>query len=474
MFQFARSPRVVALLCALVAASTWTTGCQSCDEDVAVNGKQKADGSVNGDGGALGDGGGLDLDADDASSGDGSDEDANGDAANGDTAGPLACTVNADCPSDQLCGLFYNGVKSLFGDPDGKGGVTLPGWADVCVNRPTAGAKEGEACDPFAGDDDATLPACVNQSACMQGLCSALCKTDGDCPKGAACGVTESGISVSNAGAPATAWLPVDICLPMPGDGKACNRDEDCNAGDTCRPFTSRKGAAIVAAGRCVQAEAGKAAAGGACGATAAAKGLGKLCASTLCVYEVPGKTAGVCTATCSSQADCPGTLTWNGVSYPTACSSIRNHHGSDADTSTTEAANDDVYWPHCVLVNQQSSLEDCDSTRSCGGTEACIPYAIAWGPDVAAKVEYRCIQQKTTALPGGPTKDDGAACNPGQGDHGCKGGLCLPGAAAGSGTCSRVCKDDAGCSGGATCKAWTLIGRSDAAKAATAQACQK
>ena len=161
-------------------------------------------------------------------------------------------------------------------------------------------------------------------------------------------------------------------------------------------------------------------------------------------------------------------------MTYPTACASIRNHHGANADPLSPSAGNDDVYWPHCVLVNQQSSLEDCDATRSCGGSEACQPFAIAWGPDVAAKVEYRCIQQKTTTLHGGPTKDEGATCDSSLLEHGCKGGLCIAGATAGSGSCSRVCKDDAGCSSGATCKPLTLISRDDAAKAATAQACQK
>ncbi len=473
MSKWTQTGTMLALL-ALTSLSPLASGCNACSEDEAVTGKQKATGDASADAGALsgldgGDGQGVDGAAGDAEADADAAADATADAADV-PAPPKPCATNSACDAKELCGLFYNGVEQLLGDPQPNGGKKLPAWANICVERPKTGAAEGQSCDPYGSDTDATLPACVNQSACMQGLCTGLCMQDADCPKGAICGVTESGVAVKDGAAAATAWLSVDICLPMPGPGTACERDADCTSGAACRPLTRRAGAGLSARGHCVQPEAGKAAVGAACGAATTATGLGKLCATSLCMYETT-TIAGTCSATCSTSTDCPATMSWNGVAYPTACAAIRNNRGIDGQSGGS-ASGDDIYWPHCVLVNQQSSLKDCATSRACAEPEACLPYAIAWGPDVGAKIEYRCIQQKTTTLPGGPTLDDGASCELSKSEHGCKGGLCLADAI-GKGRCGRLCLDDSTCGGGLTCKDRTLIPRADAAKAAVTKACQ-
>ncbi len=466
-------------LLVLAAFSTAMAGCNACSDDEAVTGKQKVVGDASADTGALSGLDGGDSQAADTAADGGTPDaaaDAAADAATDAAADadvpppPKPCATNSACEAKELCGLFYNGVEQLLGDPQPGGGKKLPAWANICVDRPKTGASEGEACDPFTGDTDASLAACVNQSACMQGLCTGLCQTDADCPKGAICGVTEAAIAVKDGAATATAWLTVDICLPMPGPGAKCSSDADCANGEVCRPLTHRDGANFTARGHCVQPEVGKAAVGASCGAASKAAGLGKLCASSLCMYEIAG-VAGTCSATCDTSGDCPASMSWNGVTYPTACAAIRNHRGANGTSGGISSA-DDVYWPHCVLVNQQSSMKDCEATRSCAETEACLPYAIAWGPDVAAKVEFRCVQQKTTTLPGGPTLDDGADCDLSKPEHGCKGGLCLSDAA-GKGRCSRLCLDSKACGGGLACKERVLIPRVDATKAGVVKACQ-
>ena len=387
-----------------------------------------------------------------------------GDAGADTQTGPIACTHNAVCDSDQHCALYYNGVKALEGDGEPP---KLPGWANICEDDTAGKAQEGELCDPYANDADATLKACVNSSTCMQGICTALCEEDSHCPADTRCGVTEYGATVAaKDGSDATAWLPIDLCVPMAGDSGACKRDADCKDTETCRPWVKRVNGGFTSEGRCVTSEPGKQAYDAPCGEKADGKGLGKLCDSSLCLYATKA-TAGVCSKTCDSSADCKDTIDWNGQTYPAACDSLLTNHAG------TSAPEDDVYIPHCVAVNQQSSLKDCGDTQACEGTEACRAFAITRGADTATKLEYRCVQLKTTTQPKGPTLEDGAACDPFAGDVACKGGYCLLNADA-TGVCGRLCKDDAGCGGGTKCdKGFVLIPRKDTAKAGVVGMCR-
>ena len=486
----------VALSFALAVASL--SACSGDDE--GVSGKQKADanglladGAIRGlDGSVIGDAGdgagddgssgGFDIAAGDGSgTGDGSGDagaadvsttdsaglDAgSGDAGSGDAgaSGKTPCTNNTVCKNTEFCALYYNNVQQLEGDGSP---VKLPGWANLCEPDGVNKAQEGEACDPIAGDGDTSLKVCVNASTCMQGTCTALCETDSQCPTGTRCGLSEYGKQLPKAGGGSgTAWLPIDLCVPLPSDAGVCVKDADCNAGAVCRPWVKHLGDDNTSEGRCVTPEAGKQKTGGACGVKSTASGLGKLCESSLCLYEYGGTQTGVCTSTCDSHKDCPTTLSWNGTAFPTACVGLLANH------SGTEAADDDVYIPHCVAVNEKSSLTDCEASRTCAGTSACRAYAIARGPDTAAKVDYLCIELTTKTQPKGPTLDDGAACDPFAVDSACKGGYCLIGAN-GKGYCSRLCKDATGCGGGTKCDTnYALIPRKDATKAATTGIC--
>ena len=466
------------LLAALVLQTQ--AGCQSCNDDEAISGKAKADANVGGDGGQLADGGALDPDAGGDGSGGGSavgddgagngdtadtadtaDTTASDDAGSDTVAGPVPCTHDETCAATEICGLFYNGAAANAVEP-------APGWAPICTAPASGGAQAGQACDPFSGDADTSLPVCGNLSACMQGVCTALCTADAHCPTSTRCGVTQAPVETDDGkGGKVTLKLPVDICLPAgAADADACSKTADCSNSELCLPWTLRKDGVITSEARCAPDSKAslKAAAGDACGVAASATGVGKLCKTAMCLYG-SAQTAGVCTTTCDGAAACPATLTWNGTTFPTACAALLVHGGA------TTAVEDDVYWPHCVAVNEKSSVGDCAETRSCAGTEACKPFAIAWGPDSAAKVEYRCVEQATKAFPTGPDKDDGASCDPSALETGCKGGLCR--AVAGGGVCTRVCKDDAGCASGTTCQIETLIPRADASKAATYQVCK-
>ncbi|MCO4762326.1 MAG: hypothetical protein KC502_12525 [Myxococcales bacterium] len=462
----------------LLAVVVVLPGCGG--DDVGVNGKHKADASGNLADGAIS---GLDgaISADGHAGADGTSDGGSGDTGGaGDTSGSAdtsgaadsgattktPCSNNTICKADEFCALYYNGVAKLEGD--GTPAV-LPGWANVCEPDGADKAQEGEACDPIAGDSDTSLKACVNASTCMQGTCTALCEKDDQCPTGTRCGASEYGkVLPKQGGGDGTAWLPIDVCIPLPGDAGSCAKDADCKAGATCRPWMKRTSDGFTSEGRCVTAETGKKKVGEACGIKSSATGLGKLCDSTLCLYEYGGKETGVCTSTCSTKADCPATLTWGGVAFPTACAGLLTNH------SGTEAAEDDVYIPHCVAVNEKSSLADCTTKRACDGSQACKAFAIANGPDTAAKVEYLCVELTTKTQPKGPTLADGAACDLFAADMACKGGYCLAGTD-GKGFCSRLCLAGDDCGGGLKCDtSYPLIPRKDSKKAATTGICLK
>ncbi len=384
-------------------------------------------------------------------------------------SGPKACTTNEQCTAAEHCGLFYNGVKQLTGDDDGKGGKTLPGWANECVATDAKLAAQGAKCDPFSADTDTSLPQCHNSSACQQGMCTSLCADDKHCVSGSICTTSEVPVAVQSGPNPATALLRVGICVPMPGGGAGCARNGDCKAGEVCRPFTkdSPMAGKLGAYGRCVKADAAKHTVGQDCGAKGKGTGLGKLCDSALCLYTQGGKVAGICTAMCAAKADCPATLTYGGTPFKTACKSILTARNDASD------ATDDVFIPHCILVHEDSTTKDCAADKKCAGSEACMAFAIATGPDQAAKVEHLCVAQATKEIPADKLLATGAICDPNKANPGCKGGYCLPGNSA-SGYCSRTCNTDTDCGGGTKCVERVLVPRADKAKAATAMLCMK
>lgn len=465
-------------------------GCGGDEEGTLTS--QTSSGGANADG-VIGDGVGLgDAVGDGAGGADGNGADGNGtdgnsgaDSASGDgggssgagadgagadaTSGPSPCAINKDCPTGTHCGLFYNGVKQRLGDDDGRGNKVLPGWANVCVTTDSKLATLGATCDPWSGDGDESLLGCHNPSACQQGTCTALCKVDADCPAATLCGASEVPVAVKDGAADAYVYLPVRICVPMEAGTNACTGASDCKTGEVCRPYIApqKDQGPFGSFGKCVTAAAGKQPVGGDCGPKGTGKGLGKLCGSALCQYTQNGTVAGICTAMCGKKADCPPTLAYGGIAYKTACSSIFTAGNSD------QTSDDDVFIPQCILINEKSSATDCAATKSCTGSEACIAFAIARGPEVAATVEHLCVQQATVDLPAAKLINTGAACDPKAAAAGCKGGYCLTASNA-TGYCSRTCNGDVDCVGGTKCKASVLIARKDATKAAQTKLCQK
>ena len=456
--------RATAILSAALVAVVATTGCWGDDEGVsssnAKGGGNNADGTIADATGGIGDAAvGADAGASDASSNDGAGT--GGDAGTADAAsGPKTCATNKECAADEHCALFYNNVKELTGDADGKGGKKLPGWANTCVKTDKALAALGTTCDPFTADTDKTLKACHNASTCQQGLCTGLCESDADCVKGSICAASEVPIEVTNQGNKAFAFLVAQVCVPVSGSGKDCQADTDCAGGEVCRPHLKKNNAGkLTTQGRCSVIEAGKQKVGGSCGAKSGGAGLGKLCGSALCQYTGNGTVAGICTAMCSQKSDCPATLSYGGVAYKTACSSFFS-----ATNDPTQLA-DDVFIPQCVLVHEKSSMTDCSAKKACTGTEACLAFAIARGPGQASKVQHFCVEQATKEQPNGPPKKTGEACDPKAATPQCAGGYCIGSGA--SAYCTKTCIPG-GCPTGTKCGQHVLIDRGDSSSATT------
>ncbi len=449
----------------LLSIAVTALGCSGSDEGVtssnAKGSGNNADGTIGGvDGGIQGDAGGTSggTSSGGASSGgssSGADAGGTSDGTNPDsgTTAPKLCSVNGDCASAEHCALFYNQVKQLKGDDDGKGGKKLPGWANSCLQSDPKLAKLGAACDPYANDGDETLPRCHNSSACQQGSCTALCKSDSDCPKDHVCAASEVAVDVLDGAKPIKTNLVARVCTPMPGGGKTCTGPSDCGNGQLCRPYlVPGSNGALVTRGKCVSLHADKAKLGKACGAKSTFKGLGKVCDSALCQYTSGGQVPGICTWMCSNKSECPKTMTYGGIAYQTACSAILS-------ATSGPGLEDDAFISQCILVHEKSDMADCTATRTCKGTHACVAFAIAQGGDKGASVEHFCVEQATKDQPSGPPKGVGEACTVGNSKPECKGAYCQPGAD-GKGYCSKTCLQDSDCGNGTSCKEHVLIKR--------------
>ncbi len=403
---------------------------------------------------------------------------------------PKNCEVDGDCKSDNAyCRISYNGVDNPEGDPDPDDPTKtkLPGWANICMNKPNNAAKKGEKCDPYA-DDDTSLPEC-GIFICDGGYCGALCKSDAQCPTGMSCGTNEIPFDLDDPQDDINdIFLPIQRCTPTPGKDGSCLSKSDCKAGKYCKLYESQvslpDGATpvdygYVLAGACIDPDAAKKNIGDQCGPASTETGLAKLCQSGVCLNttnQAGQAQPGYCSDYCGGgKADCPATVTAYGQQYKTICRSLLwGWNGTKEQT-------DDIYAPLCLPTSTNNSLTDCSSTKACTAKlEACLGFAVATGPDKAAKIEYSCLSIANPATqanpnPPQPTKKVGEACNPEADATECLTAYCLDDAEAGKGYCSRTCNEDADCGSGLVCdKGNMLIPRKDPAKAGYMPICRK
>ncbi len=406
---------------------------------------------------------------------------------------PRDCALDGDCKDGAFfCRNWYNGVDNIDGDPDPEDPtkIILPGWDPGCVRKQPGTAKKGEACDPFTSDSDTSVPVCENPAWCENGQCGGLCKTDADCPSTQKCGIDESPFDLSNpADGNGDVFLPIAGCQPMPGAKGKCASNKDCTdpAAPYCRPWeyavtgpgevTGTTVTTYATGGLCIAPEANLANPFATCGVMSG----GKLCRSSVCLGTNAGKQAGYCGELCTSSADCPAKLPWNGGTYKSVCRSYFRAWGG------TPEPDDDLYLPFCGTAYKDSSGADCEKTKTCDNPkEYCASLAVAFGPDVPVKMEFKCLSAWTASQTPG-TKKAGQACNPTPDANAapeCASGYtCKQDAEKGKGYCIAPCNTDADCAlaAGATptdglmCDTGHMfIVRKDKAKAGIAPFCLK
>lgn len=406
---------------------------------------------------------------------------------------PRSCALDGDCKDTAFyCRNWYNGVKSIDGDPDpiDPTKIVLPGWDPGCVRKQPKTAKKGEMCDPYTTDSDTTLPVCENPAWCFNGSCGGLCKQDSDCASGQKCGISESSFDLSTpADGNGDVFLPIAGCQPMPNAKGNCLSAKDCKdtAAPFCRPWefaitapgdvTGSTVTSYVTGGLCITPEPTFGQPWTECGAAAG----GKVCKSGVCLGSNGGQNPGYCGELCTSSADCPSKIAYNNGTYKSVC---RSYFRAWSGTPEPE---DDLYLPMCGTAYKDSSLADCAATKKCDNPkEYCAPLAVAFGPDQPVKMAFQCLSAWTaTQTPG--TKKVGEPCNPTPAANSppeCASGYtCRQDSEKGKGYCIAGCNTQSDCelakgvtpSDGLMCDTGHMfIARKDAAKAGYAPFCLK
>lgn len=399
---------------------------------------------------------------------------------------PKNCELTSDCAQGYGCRLNWNGVASAEGDPDPLDAtkIVLPGWSHLCLPHREDGVKAGELCDIYPNDPNENDPLCENSSFCRDGFCGNLCKGDSDCAKNMKCGATEFGFDGDDDG-----WydyrLASDHCVGLPAAGTDCVNNDDCGAGQVCKPWVHKTGKMLpvpkgsklpakpeyTSSGTCIAKIPNRAQFAAYCGTDKD----GVQCQTNICLEVFTGKNYGICTDACDSRSDCPVKIKIGTYTYKSVCTSRYV-----MSNQTLLDPTDDVYNPVCWPSNDANSLEDCSKTRTCAlKGEACYSRVITRGPDTAAKVEYLCMKVNGSADPA-PTNTTGTACDPEASVNPCVGGFCLNDAETGKGYCSGLCLKDADCGGSAGVDGMFCnvdrqqIPRKDKAKAAIVPLCMK
>lgn len=404
---------------------------------------------------------------------------------------PRDCTLDGDCGDGFYCRPYWNGVKNPAGeaDPKDKTKLVYPAFQPGCQPIAPGAVKPGEQCDPYVNSTAATKKgkACQDPFACSDGHCGGLCKKDSDCAKDQLCGLQEIPLDVDNPKHDGMTdgiydfELSLDICSYMPGAKGACASNKDCSGTSSyCKSFVHHlnlpKDATPVGkdtiGGMCVTPDSSAAKVSEVCGPAA----NDAFCQSGYC-FNTQGQNGatqpGFCSDLCNSHNDCPATMTIGKTDYKTICRSLRlGFNGTLTDIR------DDLWLPVCYPIDSANSLTDCSATKKCSGKEACLPFTIASGPELAAKVEFLCAMPGSATTP--PTKAVGEACNPNPAATDpaeCKDGLGCTADAGGKGYCTALCSKDADCGGndGMICdlkNEW--LPRTDVSKSAIVPICKK
>lgn len=360
---------------------------------------------------------------------------------------PRGCDKSVDCAPGNYCQWGWNGKPGLDAGLD-----------NLCLEETPGGKALGEPCET---DDD-----CAGY--CEADYCSTICDTDDDCDtsKGQLCALDEL-LGDASGDDLADFVLVVPQCHTFPGDGGPCLSISDCGDEEVCALYeipnylpdttTPDPDGPVTTAGKCIAADAAKGQWGDLCGTSASADF--KACQTGICRNASADGSLGFCTHSCSSAADCPA------VTFQAGTAQAQSFSGICTSSAYGYAGNldDPTRWTRrstCAIGNPNSSLTDCSETLTCDESgEACLPFAISFGPEHQAKIEYLCDDLKNEAGVA-PTKTIGQACDPDAVDAAgdpieeCVSGLCLTDELANTSYCSAMCKPDTD----TTCAAAGLI----------------
>ena len=333
---------------------------------------------------------------------------------------PRQCFTAAECNDpDWFCRPFWNGAET----------VAEAAFSPGCRRVVEGTAQYGEPCN-------AETP-CVYGGGCIDGMCSAPCTGDVDCPGGTRClQGAEWDIDV-NEDEETDTHISVDMCVIWPHAGEeevVCEVDADCPAGEHCQFRVIGDGARPDRTWRaervCRADYEGQVAVGEACNAAS-----GSPCGSDLCLVA-GGQGNGLCTTYCRSADECPAQVEHNGTFWKTICLSFQVSANETVDPI------DDAFVPYCWRTSPIGSVSECDENLQCGSAkEYCRAMAIAGNPDEPVVVEHRCLDA-SEGLAAFPQKRAGEACETWQE---CVGRVCLPDGEGGR-YCSELCGSDADC----------------------------
>ncbi len=419
---------------------------------------------------------------------------------------PKNCGLDKDCADPTtFCGIQYNNVSGPAGDadPNDPSKITLAAFDGACMKQTAAGAKDGEACDPFPQNADASAGQCAEWQLCIAASCSTLCKGDADCLKDQKCATFQQIENVGSSTTPIYTAPQFKACQAMPGATTTCSNTAQCGPAQVCREWTytvqlptqasptdppgtpTPTTEVLTGGGLCVTPGAKESDTGTLCGSDAGdAECKSGVCDQLFNFTDSNGKALNIghCLPLCGAQSDCSKGLDLDvgggkTQHFDSMCS-IRVQAYTPIDPMDPFGR---VFRSECLPVNTGTTLTDCASDKKCSKAgEACFPAIIANGPDTAAKADYRC-QAVVGSTDPVPTGKLGEKCSTDTTKATtCASGLCQDdiGATASNtvGYCSGLCSTNADCASGGADMVCDLqhqwLPRKDASKAAIVPMC--
>ena len=178
------------------------------------------------------------------------------------------CATDGDCPDGEVCRLNESLSATLCAEP-------VPG-----------GVAAGETCN--------TQTACENETCLDQGVCSALCLSDLDCPEGMSC-------EYADLLGPSGARTFARLCALQESTRTVCQIDGDCEPALSCKPVLNSNGTGFD--GRCF--------------ACASGAGIGIACSADCDCDSGFCSDAGFCSSLCITNTDCPAMFECKSVGVP-------------------------------------------------------------------------------------------------------------------------------------------------------------